>query len=417
MAIVKAFAALRPRPTDARSICELPYDVMSAAEARRLAADNPLSFLRVTRPEIHFPEGTDPYRPEVYQRGREELERLVREGFLKRDDAPRFYVYQQTMGSHRQTGLVGLASCEEYREGIVRRHEFTRPDKETDRARHIEVLEAQTGPAFLVYRADAAIDALVTEVTARPAQIDFVASDGIRHEGWTGLEAATIGRLETAFAGLNRLYIADGHHRTAAAARVDSARGGRGGADHFLSVLFPHDQVRILPYHRLVLDLNGHTPAGLLERVKRVGRVERAGAEPAPCRHALGLYLAGAWHTVWLDEAMWRGATVAEGLDVALLQRHVLGPVFGIDDPRRSDRIDFVGGIHGWGELQRRVDAGQAACGWALFPTSTEELLAVADAGEIMPPKSTWFEPKLRDGMFTHVLGRDCSFPDGADGV
>jgi uncharacterized protein (DUF1015 family) len=405
MAILRPFPALRPRSEDAVAVCSLPYDVMSAKEARRLAADNPLSFLRVTRPEIQFPEGTDPYRPEVYQRGREELERVARDGILQRDPEPRFYVYRQTMGSHRQTGLVGLASCEEYRKGIVRRHELTRPDKESDRARHIEVLGAQTGPAFLVCRAEPALDAWLAGVTSHPAEVDFVAADGIRHESWVVEDAAAMERAETLMASQERLYIADGHHRTAAAALVDQALGGRGTSGYFLSVVFPHDQMRILPYHRLVMDLNGLTPAGLLERVQELGRVQVTEGEPAPCRHAFGLYLAGAWRTLWLDEALWRGVTLAERLDVALLQRHVLGPVLGIDDPRRSDRIDFVGGIRGWRELQRRVDAGEAACGWALFATAMDELMAVADAGEIMPPKSTWFEPKLRDGMFTHVLG------------
>jgi len=217
-------------------------------------------------------------------------------------------------------------------------------------------------------------------------------------------EATTIARVETLFNGVQRLYIADGHHRTAAAARVSEARGGREGSDRFLSVIFPHNQVQILPYHRLVLDLQGQTPARFLDRVREVGRVERADGEPAPCRHACGLFLAGVWHTVWFEETLWRDVPLAEGLDVAVLQRHVLGPLLGIDDPRRSDRIEFVGGIRGWRELERRVNQGKAACGWAMFPTAIEELMAVADADEMMPPKSTWFEPKLRDGMFTHTL-------------
>jgi uncharacterized protein (DUF1015 family) len=287
----------------------------------------------------------------------------------------------------------------------VRRHELTRPEKETDRARHVEVLLAQTGPAFLIYRAETRLDALVAEVTTRPAEIDFIAADGIRHEGWAVADPERIRRVESTFGGMERLYIADGHHRTAAAARVDEVRRGQGGADHFLAVSFPHDQVQILPYHRVVYDLNGHTPAGLLKRLEAIGRVERSGTDPAPARHSFGVYVAGTWHTVWLGEACWRGTSVAEGLDVALVQRHVLGPMFGIEDPRHSTRLDFVGGIRGWGELQRRVDAGEAACGLALYPTAMGELLAVADDGAIMPPKSTWFEPKLRDGLFTYLLG------------
>lgn len=405
MATLEPFRALRPLPDRARAVCELPYDVMSSEEARELARSNPTSFLRISKPEINFPPGKDPTGPDVYRRARQEFDQLRQQGLLQQDPVAGFYLYRLTMGAHRQTGLVAVASCAEYRAGIVRRHELTRPDKEDDRVRHIEVLDAQTGPAFLTYRASAEVDQVVTTLTQLPAETDYVAMDGVRHEGWTVFGAENIAALRSAFARMERLYVADGHHRTAAASRVDESRDGAGHSSRFLAVVFPHDQMQVLPYHRVVHDLNGLSPQAFLERLRAVGEVGPAKHAAPVKRHELGLFLGEHWYTLRLKPAMWDGHSAEDALDVALLQRHILGPVLGIDDPRTSERIHFVGGIRGTGELEKAVVKSGSGCAFALFPTSVEELMAVADRGGMMPPKSTWFEPKLRDGLFIHTLG------------
>jgi len=406
MAILEPFKALRPLPDQAQAICELPYDVMSTEEARELAGDNPLSFLRISKPEINFPPGSDPASPEVYDRARREYDRLIRDGMLRQDSAPGFYVYRLTMGDHRQSGLVGVASCAEYRQGIVRRHELTRPDKENDRVRHMEALDAQTGPAFLTYRASPGVDQLVVEVTQAEAATDFVAADGVRHEGWTVSGGERIEALRSAFAQMERLYIADGHHRTAAASRVDEARSGQGDCDRFLAVVFPHDQMQVLSYHRVVNDLNGLSSGAFLDQLRSVCEVrDRGSARPAE-RHELGLFLDEQWYTLIFKSSLWKDQPAVEALDVALLQRCVLGSILGIEDPRTSARIQFVGGIRGTAELEKLVRAHRGSCAFSLYPTSMDELMTVADGEGIMPPKSTWFEPKLRDGMFTHILGQ-----------
>ena len=404
MATVKPFAALRPRPDLAARICELPYDVMSETEARRLAADNPLSFLRVSRPEINRPPGASPYEPETYAQARRAWKKLQAEGAIAPDAQPGFYLYRQIMGSHSQTGIVGAASCQDYLEGVVRKHELTRPDKEDDRVRHIETLNAQTGPAFLFYRAVPALADFISERTAKAPDVDFVAPDGVRHSSWAVTDATDIAFLQAQFAALPRLYIADGHHRSAAAARVFQARGGTGGSGGFLSVIFAHDALQILPYHRVSKDLNGHSPATFL---KRLGEVFQIGddSEGTPAgRHEVRLYLGGRWRRMRFLPTLVASDDPAEQLDVALLQRHVLGPILGIDNPRTSERIGFVGGIRGPGELERLVQGGDYACAFALHPTGIEELMAIADRGGLMPPKSTWFEPKLRDAMFCLAL-------------
>jgi uncharacterized protein (DUF1015 family) len=404
MATVEPFAALRPKPAFAGAVCELPYDVLSTEEARHIARDNPLSFLRVSKPEIDLPIGTNPYSPEVYARGRDALDRLRRESVLIQDPQPGYYVYRQIMGAHRQTGLVAVATCAEYRSGMIQRHELTRPDKEDDRVRHIECLGAQTGPAFLAYRSVPSLDARIEEVTCRPPAVDFQATDGIRHQGWTLFESEAVDVLRREFAQVPRLFIADGHHRTAAASRIDLSRGGSGHADRFLAVIFPHHQLQILPYHRVLRDLNGRTAAGLLDELRTVAEVDSVAFRWPSQRHDLGLYLEGRWHGLRIKSSRIPVDSALDQLDVSLLQRLVLKPIFGIDEPRTSRRIDFVGGIRGRSELERWVDAGEAACAFAMFPTFMDDLLAVADGGQIMPPKSTWFEPKLRDGMFSHLL-------------
>ena len=403
MATVRPFASLRPRPELAAQICELPYDVMSSDEARQLAAGNPLSFLHVSKPEIDLAPGTDPYSTEVYAKGKENFQRLIAQGSIRQDPQPCFYLYRQIMGRHTQAGLVAVASCEDYLRGMIKKHELTRPDKEDDRVRHIEALEAQTGPVFLVYRASRTLDELVERRIAEPPRIDFTARDGVRHTAWVIVEAPDIEFIEQEFKRIPSLYIADGHHRCAAAARVFQARKGTGRSACFLGVLFPHNQVQILPYNRVVKDLNGLSAAQLLEKLDGVFIIDpNGGAEPAH-RHELGFYLAGQWHRLHFRPRFAATTDPVEKLDVTLLQKYVLEPIFAIDDPRTSSRVNFVGGIRGTAELQRLVDAGDYACAFSMYRTSIEELMTIADAGGLMPPKSTWFEPKLRDAMFSHL--------------
>lgn len=412
MATIQPFAALRPHPELAARICELPYDVVTSEEARRLAEGNPLSFFHVSRAEIDLPPGTDPHAPQVYAKARENFERLIAQGALRRDARPRFYLYRQILDAHEQTGLVATASCEEYLRGVIKRHELTRPDKEEDRRRHIETLNAQTGPAFLIHRANPALAELVRARTQAAPEVDFKASDGVRHSAWTVADPADIGFVRDHFARMPALYIADGHHRTAAAAQVylNRSRARSGDADaapafaFFLAVIFPHDRLQVLPYHRALKDLNGLTPAQLLQKLEAVFESLPGEAPAAGARHEVGFYMAGRWRRLRFRRELTQARSPWERLDVALLQEHVLEPVFGIADPRTSERIQFVGGIRGTAELERLVNSGACACAFAMHPTSVEELMQIADAGRILPPKSTWFEPKLRDGMFCHLI-------------
>jgi uncharacterized protein (DUF1015 family) len=401
MAQIKPFAALRPRPDWAAAICELPYDVMSSAEARDVAGDNPHSFLHVSKPEIDLPATVDVYDPRVYAKGRENFKRLQAEGALRQDPRPYFYLYRQTMGRHSQTGLVAVASCREYRNGIIKKHEVTRPDKVEDRARHIEALNCQTGPVLLFHRAAKELDEFTARHAADAPDTDFTAKDGIRHSSWTLRDPAAIQFVKDAFERIPFLYIADGHHRSAAAARVDQARGDSGESAFFLSVIFPHDQMQILPYHRVLKDLNRLTPAQLLKKLEAFFVLTPGGPPLPAAAHELGFYLDGAWRTLRFRSEISAAREQVERLDVSLLQQRVLAPVFGIDDPRTSRRLHFVGGIRGAAELEKLVNT---ACAFALFPPRIEDLMAVADAGGIMPLKSTWFEPKLRDAMFCHML-------------
>lgn len=404
MAQIKPFAALRPRPDWAASICELPYDVMSSTEARDVAGDNPRSFLHVSKPEIDLPATVDVYDPQVYAKGRENFKRMLAGGALRQDPRPYFYLYRQTMGRHSQTGLVAVASCQEYRNGIIKKHEFTRPDKEDDRARHIEALNSQTGPVLLFHRAAKELDEFTARHAAETPDTDFTAKDGIRHSSWTLRDPAAIQFVKDAFERIPFLYIADGHHRSAAAARVDQARGGSGESAFFLSVIFPHDQMQILPYHRVLKDLNGLTPAQLLKQLEAFFVLTPGGPPLPAATHELGFYLDGAWRTLRFRPEISAAREPVERLDVSLLQQRVLAPVFGIDDPRTSRRLHFVGGIRGTTELEKLVNTNEYACAFALFPPRIEDLMAVADAGGVMPLKSTWFEPKLRDAMFCHML-------------
>ena len=419
MASIKPFAALRPKPELASQICELPYDVLSADEARGLAAGNPLSFFHVSRPEADLPPDLDSHALEVYAKGAENFQKLIRNGALVQDAQPCFYLYRQIMGQHSQTGIVAAASCEEYLRGVIKKHELTRVDKEDDRVRHIEALNAQTGPVFLAHRAGDALDKLIAGKVSGKPDVDFTAADGVRHTSWTISDAGEIRFIERTFNGIQQLYIADGHHRSAAAARVFQNRKGAGGSGFFLAVIFPHDRMQILPYNRVLKDLNGWTPEQLLEILGAAFAIS-PDASPTPARrHEFGFYMQGKWRTLALrekflqldnaDENLQAGffrkaRNPVESLDVTLLQEHILKLVFRIDDPRTSKRIHFVGGIRGTAELERLVDSGEYACAFSMFPTGMDDLMAVADAGGIMPPKSTWFEPKLRDGMFCHMI-------------
>jgi len=422
MASIKPFAALRPKPELAGRICELPYDVMSSDEAREMAAGNPLSFLHVSKPEIDLPPGTDLYAPEVYAKGKENFQKLIRDGVLRQDSQPAFYLYRQIMGKHSQVGLVATASCEEYLRGVIKKHELTRPDKEDDRVRHIETLDAQTGPVFLTYRANAAFDEFVAAKAGGAPDVDFTAKDGVRHTSWAVRDADEINFVETQFAEIAALYIADGHHRSAAAARVymkrdgapasgparnavdsETSRAGGRRSANFLAVIFPHNQMQILPYNRVLKDLNGHSQEQLMSKLRTVFEIAPGSATPTQ-KHELCLYLRGRWHSLRFKQQFTRTNDPIEKLDVTLLQKNVLAPIFGIDDPRTSKRINFVGGIRGTAELEKLVDSREYACAFSMFPTSIEDLMAIADAGGIMPPKSTWFEPKLRDAMFCHLI-------------
>ncbi len=404
MDAIKPFAALRPEPRLAGKVCELPYDVMSSEEARKIAAGNPLSFLHVSKPEIDLPPGTDPHAPEVYARGRENFQKLIADGVLKQDAQPCFYLYRQVMGTHAQTGLVAAASCQEYLAGTIKKHELTRPDKEEDRVRHIEALNAQTGPVFLTYRAVAGMDAFVAKKTSEKPDVDFTATDGVRHTSWVVAAGDDLKFIWTQFAKIPALYIADGHHRSAAAARVCRSRQGAGSSSHFLAVIFPHHQMQILPYNRVLKDLNRWAPEQLLEILGTVFAIDENGAAEPARNHELGFYFQGKWRTLIFRNKKTDSRNPVDSLDVSLLQAQVLSPVFGIDDPRTSQRINFVGGIRGPKELETLVDSGEYACAFSLFPTSINDLMSIADAGGIMPPKSTWFEPKLRDAMFCHMI-------------
>jgi uncharacterized protein (DUF1015 family) len=367
-----------------------------------MAAGNPLSFFHVSKPEIDLPSGTDPSSPAVYAKGKENFQKLIGQGALAQDDQPCYYLYRQIMGRHAQTGLVAVASCEDYLAGLVKKHELTRPDKEDDRVRHIEALDSQTGPVFLTYQAVPEMDDYVAEKILKRPDIDFTAKDGVRHSSWILSSEPEIERIEILFTKIPCLYIADGHHRSAAAARVFQSRQGAGQSARFLAVIFPHNQMQILPYNRVLKDLNGHAPEQLLQKLSSLYPLAEGGKPMPAKKHEISFYFQRKWRTFSMQTAT--QSEGVENLDVTLLQENVLAPIFGIDDPRTSNRIAFVGGIRGAAELEKLVDSGEYACAFSMFPTSIEDLMTIADAGGIMPPKSTWFEPKLRDAMFCHLI-------------
>ncbi|MDQ7012012.1 MAG: DUF1015 family protein [Mariprofundaceae bacterium] len=411
MPLIRPFPGLRPAPHLAADVAAPPYDVLSSAEARVRAKDHPWSFLHVSRAEIDLPEDTDPFDPAVYHKAAENLERMIDQDVLVQDEQPCLYVYRMIMGDHRQTGLVAAVSIDACNAGRIRRHEFTRPDKEDDRVRQIDATGAQTGPVLLAFRASADVDAMLAAQTANAADAD-VMLDGVRHQIWTIRDTDTITRLTQAFEGMDALYIADGHHRSAAAARVAGERReenpehtGEEPYNFFLAVMFPHDQMRIIDYNRVIRDLSSLDEDTFLQRVREAFTVEASDMAVKPGRAGeFGMYLPGRWFHLTINPGLIPPDDPVKSLDVSLLADHLIAPILGIDDPRRDVRIDFIGGSRGLEELERRVDSGEMAVAFSLFPTSMEALMAVADAGEVMPPKSTWFEPKLADGLVSHLL-------------
>ena len=406
MAIIRPFRALRPAPAAAAAVAAVPYDVVSTSEARGLAAGNPLSFLRVSRAEIDLPDGADPYGRPVYERAARNLEALTARAPLVVDPEPALYLYRMRADGHEQVGLAGCFSLDEYDRGVVRRHERTRRDKEDDRTRHMVALRAQTGIVFLTYRAAPAVDGVVSRAAAGAPLLDVAAADGVRHSVWR-LPAAAADAAVSAFAEVPAVYIADGHHRIASAAR---ARDELAGADpehesrFFLGVAFPDDQTRILPYNRTLANLAGRTPAEFLEALRERFPVTADGRRVPP-RGRLAMYLAGVWRSVDLAAARTAAAGgPAARLDAAILQDRILAELLDVADVRSDPRVAFVGGARGAAALEQAVDSGAAAVAFSLAAVTPGELLAVSDAGGVMPPKSTWFEPKLRDGLLIHRI-------------
>ena len=407
MSLIKPFRGLRPAPGRAAEIAAPPYDVLSADEARVRAAGKPHSFLHISKAEIDLPPEIDHYSPPVYAKSRENFDLMLREAVLKQDETPCYYAYRLVMGEHVQTGLVAAASVADYDSNRIRKHEFTRPDKEDDRVRQIEALDAQTGPVLLAYPASATADELIDAIAQGAPAADVTADDGIRHQIWVLTDTARIAAITQAFDAMPALYIADGHHRSAAASRVAAARhrpGREQSADAFLSVIFPHHQMKILDYNRVVRDLHGLEKSALLARLATAFAVEDSPGQVHPARPGeFGMYLVGHWHRLGIKPELIPDDPVAS-LDVSLLSDHLLAPILGIADLRRDKRIDFVGGIRGLAELEKRVDSGEMAVAFALHPTRMDQLMAVADSNNVMPPKSTWFEPKLADGLVSHLL-------------
>jgi uncharacterized protein (DUF1015 family) len=408
VAIIRPFRALRPRPDRAQEVASVPYDVVNTDEARALAEGNPFSFLHVSRPEIDLPPGTDIHSDPVYRKAVENFEKLISDAPLEKESGPCLYLYRLIMGEHEQIGVVAVSSIDEYDKGTIRKHERTRRDKEDDRTRHMLMLKAQTGPVFLTYRARPEIDEQVSAATSTDPLFDLTAPDGVRHTIWrlTDTESRVKG-VES----VPLLYIADGHHRAASASRARAelqqqsfTHTGKEDYNYFLTVIFPDSQVRILAYNRTVHDLNGLSREEFLNALRENFTItENASPEPRK-RGNWSMYLGGKWYGLQLSPAATLPTGIVAMLDVSILQDRLLDPILGIKDVRTDKRVDFIGGLRGTKELERLVDEGKAAVAFSLFPTTVEELLMVSDANEIMPPKSTWFEPKLRDGLLIHTI-------------
>ena len=406
MASLHPFRALRPAPARAATVSSVPYDVVTTEEARELARTNPFSFLRVTRSEIDLPPDADPYAARVYQRARENFQKLRDMAPLVMEETPSLYFYRLRMGQHEQTGLAGCFSVDEYERDVIKKHERTRRDKEDDRTRHIIELRAQTGIVFLSYRASDAVDAIGRRVTGTEPLYDFTAEDGVQHTVWL-VSADDTKALVAAFGSIPALYIADGHHRVASAARARDEMRGRPGITSevgtFIAVAFPHNQVQILSYNRTVKDLAGRTAAQFLKMLRERFTVTDGSAIPAR-KGEVSMYLDKKWYSIDLKRAKPEDASRGSSLDVSLLQRAILEQLLNVGDVRADKRIDFVGGARGTKALEQAVDSGKAAVAFSLFPVTIDDLIAISDAGGIMPPKSTWFEPKLRDGLLVHVI-------------
>jgi uncharacterized protein (DUF1015 family) len=405
MSVLKPFRGYRPPRELVLKVAAPPYDVVSSAEARKYAQGNPHSFFHISRPEIDLPASTDEHAAAVYAQGSKNLARFIDEGWLRPDPEPVFYAYRQRMGSHVQTGLVAAASVEEYDQGLIKKHELTRADKEDDRTQHIAELGGNDEPVFLTYSALPNVDALMGRATALEPEYDFTTEDGIQHTFWV-IPGDLTESLEAAFRQIPSLYIADGHHRSAAASRVRKLlrqEGREGTQDRFLAVVFPHDQMQILDYNRVVKDLNGLTEGDLLASLRDAFEVSPTWQKKPAAVHELGMYLGGKWYRLKAKPGTFDESPTGV-LDVSILQRNVLGNLLGIGDPRTDKRIHFVGGIRGTQELERLVKSGDYAVAFSLFPTTLDQLIRISDAGEIMPPKSTWFEPKLRSGLVLHLF-------------
>ncbi len=412
MAVVRPFRGVRPKAEFAQKVASPPYDVLSSDEARELVKENPLSFLRVNKSEVDFPSEIDMYSRQVYEKGKQNLQSLMRENILIQDDQPCFYLYRLTMNSRAQTGLVALTSVDEYDRGIIKKHEHTRPDKVKDRADHIQILEAQVGPVFSIFKHNAELTNLFAKLTAGSKTLDFVADDHIRHELWVIADQSAIDALVSAFGRLSAIYIADGHHRSQAASevarRLREANPQHTGNEHynfFLNVLFPDTEVHIMPYNRVMSDTNCLSVEALLDRAGKNYSVTNHQSPVEPRQnHQVGLYVDRRWYVLSSREGTYDESHPAESIDSAILTRNFLSPLLGITNIRTDKRIDFVGGIRGVSELVKLVDGNKYKIAFSLYPVSVDQLIDVADAGEVMPPKSTWFEPKLRDGVVINLL-------------
>lgn len=415
MAVIKPFKALRPSDKKASLVASVPYDVVNRQEAKDLVKGNPLSFLRITRAEIELDERINPYTPEVYQKAKENLTTVIENESLELDKTPNFYLYKLVMDGRSQTGIAATFSVDDYDNDVILKHEKTRKEKEDDRTNHIITTGAQTGPVFLTYKNVSKVDEIIESVTKQTKPIyDFTSSDGIQHSVWKLPEE--INRIITEeIAKVKNLYIADGHHRAASASRArkvkmnaNKSNTGNEEYNYFIAVLFPANQLKILPYNRIVLDLNGRTKEEFLNEVSEKFSISKSSIKEPIKRQEFGMYLDGEWYQLKVNDSVIASSSlsksVAENLDVSILQDFLLNPVLGIDDPRTNKRIDFIGGIRGTKELEILVDSKKAAVAFSLFPVSVDDLMKISDAGEIMPPKSTWFEPKLRDGLLVHLI-------------
>lgn len=411
MSVIRPFSALRPKKEYASAVAALPYDVMNSEEAREKVKDLPYSFLHVDKAEIDLPVGTDIYSDAVYAKAAENLKKLMSDGICVLDSKKNLYIYRQTMGDVVQTGVVGCASVDDYLNGVIKRHELTRADKEEDRIRHVDTCDANTGPIFLAYREKAEINAVLDKYTALAPEYDFISDGGVRNEVWVVEDEADIKTLVDGFAQIPSLYIADGHHRAASAVKVALKRRaahpdytGDEEFNYFLAVYFRSNDLKILDYNRLIKDLNGLSPEELLAKLGESFTVEAHDGAVRPAkRHCFGMYLDGKWYSLTLKDGIADEGDPVGSLDVSLLQKLVISRIFGIDDPRTDKRIDFVGGIRGLGELEKRCGEDMRVA-FSMYPTSLDELMRIADASQIMPPKSTWFEPKLLSGLFIHFL-------------